>query len=250
MSRTALEKVKKEGVSRKIVWVTRLMARPSACGWQDFWPVHIGGNQVGRLTLAGLLSPTLYLHWATPGVPRIRARGRGNPGRRIESPEGAPERHRHGSILFSFDPKKETSREELKDGAWLNPSPAPGTVNRLVNAGKKKREHLAGRAAPEDTSHSSPRAQERAVRFEDEHPAFSQSASIRTLFECVILIRPRPTTCRRSRTGSIHPAPHALEQSVHRPPKYLVRGCAGGPSESRGSRIPHAREQLRPAPRA
>ena len=101
VSREALQRIEREGVSQKLVGVT--IDGPALGMWlEDFWPVRIGGGVVGRLTSAGH-SPRLEANLGYAWVPIEHA----TPGTRLEidSPEGtllatvAP-------IPF-LDPKKE-----------------------------------------------------------------------------------------------------------------------------------------------
>jgi aminomethyltransferase len=84
VSRTALEKIRADGVTRKLVGVT-IDGPPLGMWLEDFWPVRIGGTVVGRLTSAGH-SPRLDINMGYVWVPIEQA----GPGTRIEidSPEG------------------------------------------------------------------------------------------------------------------------------------------------------------------
>jgi aminomethyltransferase len=85
VSRAALERIKHEGVSRKLVGVT-IDGPPLGMWLEDFWPVRIGDGVVGRLTSAGH-SPRLDANLGYAWVPIEHA----TPGTRLEidSPEGA-----------------------------------------------------------------------------------------------------------------------------------------------------------------
>jgi aminomethyltransferase len=85
VSRAALEKVKADGVSRKLVGVT-IDGQPLGMWLEDFWPVRIDGKAVGRLTSAGH-SPRLDINMGYAWVP-IEHAGAGTR-LEIESPEGA-----------------------------------------------------------------------------------------------------------------------------------------------------------------
>jgi aminomethyltransferase len=84
VSRAALEKIKSKGVNRKLVGVT-IDGPPLGMWLEDFWPVHVGGSAVGRLTSAGH-SPRLDINMGYAWVPIENAAA----GTRvdIESPEG------------------------------------------------------------------------------------------------------------------------------------------------------------------
>jgi aminomethyltransferase len=84
VSRAALERINREGVSRKLVGVT-IDGPPLGMWLEDFWPVRVGGSTVGRLTSAGH-SPRLDINMGYAWVPIEHATA----GTRveIESPEG------------------------------------------------------------------------------------------------------------------------------------------------------------------
>jgi glycine cleavage system aminomethyltransferase T len=84
VSRSALERIKTEGVSRKLVGVT-IDGPPLGMWLEDFWPVRVGGGVVGRLTSAGH-SPRLAANLGYAWVPIEHA----SEGTRVEidSPEG------------------------------------------------------------------------------------------------------------------------------------------------------------------
>ena len=67
VARTALERIAREGVSRKLVGV-RLDGRPLGMWLEDFWPVSSGGRTVGRLTSAAY-SPRLEINMGYAWVP-------------------------------------------------------------------------------------------------------------------------------------------------------------------------------------
>jgi glycine cleavage system aminomethyltransferase T len=85
VSRAALEKIKADGVTRKLVGVT-IDGPPLGMWLEDFWPVRAGGGVVGRLTSAGH-SPRLDINMGYAWVPI----GSAEAGTRLEvdSPEGA-----------------------------------------------------------------------------------------------------------------------------------------------------------------
>jgi glycine cleavage system aminomethyltransferase T len=101
VSRAALERVEREGVSRKLVGVT-IDGPPLGMWLEDFWPVRIGGGVVGRLTSAGH-SPRLDANLGYAWVPIEHS----SAGTRVEidSPEG-PMTATVAPIPF-LDPKKE-----------------------------------------------------------------------------------------------------------------------------------------------
>jgi aminomethyltransferase len=101
VSRDALERIRREGVSRKLVGVT-IDGPPLGMWLEDFWPVHVGGRAVGKLTSAGH-SPRLDINMGYAWVPIEHA----DAGTRleIESPEG-PMTATVTPIPF-LDPKKE-----------------------------------------------------------------------------------------------------------------------------------------------
>jgi glycine cleavage system aminomethyltransferase T len=84
VSRAALERVAREGVSRKLVGVT-IDGPPLGMWLEDFWPVRIGGEVVGRLTSAGH-SPRLDINMGYAWVPIEHAAA--GTGIEIDSPEG------------------------------------------------------------------------------------------------------------------------------------------------------------------
>jgi aminomethyltransferase len=101
ISRGALEKIKADGVSRKLVGA--IIDGPPLGMWlEDYWPVKIGGQQVGRLTSAGH-SPRLDVNMAYAWVP-IEHAGAGTK-LDIVSPEG-PMTATVAPLPF-LDPKKE-----------------------------------------------------------------------------------------------------------------------------------------------
>ncbi|MGZ6545087.1 MAG: glycine cleavage T C-terminal barrel domain-containing protein [Actinomycetota bacterium] len=67
VSRPALERIRKEGVSRKLVGV-RIDGPPLPMWLEDFWPVTKGGSEVGRLTSASY-SPRLDMNMGYAWVP-------------------------------------------------------------------------------------------------------------------------------------------------------------------------------------
>jgi aminomethyltransferase len=85
VSREALQKIEREGVSQKLVGVT-IDGPPLGMWLEDFWPVRIRDGVAGRLTSAGH-SPRLEANLGYAWVPIEHA----TPGTRleIESPEGA-----------------------------------------------------------------------------------------------------------------------------------------------------------------
>ncbi len=101
VSRAALERVRAEGVSRKLVGVA-IDGPPLGMWLEDYWPVQIGGQTVGRLTSAGH-SPRLNLNMGYAWVPIERA----GAGTRLEiaSPEGTMTAT--VTPLPFMDPKKE-----------------------------------------------------------------------------------------------------------------------------------------------
>ncbi|HSL09726.1 MAG TPA: glycine cleavage T C-terminal barrel domain-containing protein [Actinomycetota bacterium] len=84
VSREALERVEREGVSKKLVGV-RIDGEPLGMWLEDFWPVSVGGREVGKLTSASY-SPRLEINMGYAWVP-IEAAAHGT---RIEitSPSG------------------------------------------------------------------------------------------------------------------------------------------------------------------
>ncbi len=101
VSRAALERVRAEGVSRKLVGVA-IDGPPLGMWLEDYWPVQIGGQTVGRLTSAGH-SPRLEINMGYAWVPIERA----GAGTRLEiaSPEGTMTAT--VTALPFLDPKKE-----------------------------------------------------------------------------------------------------------------------------------------------
>ncbi|MEA2521516.1 MAG: hypothetical protein QOI81_1162 [Actinomycetota bacterium] len=101
VSRGALEKIRVDGVSRKLVGA--IIDGPPLGMWlEDYWPVKINGGQVGRLTSAGH-SPRLDVNMAYAWVP-IEHAGAGTK-LDIASPEG-PMTATVTPLPF-LDPKKE-----------------------------------------------------------------------------------------------------------------------------------------------
>ncbi len=101
VSRRALGQIRADGVSRKLVGA--IIDGPPLGMWlEDYWPVKIGGHQVGRLTSAGH-SPRLDVNMAYAWVPIEHA----GAGTRLEilSPEG-PMTATVTQLPF-LDPKKE-----------------------------------------------------------------------------------------------------------------------------------------------
>jgi aminomethyltransferase len=84
IARAALERIAREGVSRKLVGV-RLEGPPLGMWLEDFWPVEHAGETVGRLTSASY-SPRLELNMGYAWVPI----GLASHGTRLEvrSPDG------------------------------------------------------------------------------------------------------------------------------------------------------------------
>ncbi len=100
VSRAALERIRREGVSRKLVGVT-IEGPPLGMWLEDFWPVRVDGAEIGRLTSAGH-SPRLDINMGYAWVPI----GHADAGTKleIESPEG-PMAATVTPIPF-LDPKK------------------------------------------------------------------------------------------------------------------------------------------------
>ena len=101
VSRRALGQIRADGVSSKLVGA--IIDGPPLGMWlEDYWPVKIGGHQVGRLTSAGH-SPRLDVNMAYAWVPIEHA----GAGTRLEivSPEG-PMTATVTQLPF-LDPKKE-----------------------------------------------------------------------------------------------------------------------------------------------
>ncbi|HEX6130949.1 MAG TPA: glycine cleavage T C-terminal barrel domain-containing protein [Actinomycetota bacterium] len=67
VSREALERIAREGVTRKLVGV-RIEGEPLGMWLEDFWPVSIDGREVGRLTSASH-SPRLDINMGYAWVP-------------------------------------------------------------------------------------------------------------------------------------------------------------------------------------
>ena len=67
VSREALERVEREGVSKKLVGV-RIDGEPLGMWLEDFWPVSVGGREVGKLTSASY-SPRLEINMGYAWVP-------------------------------------------------------------------------------------------------------------------------------------------------------------------------------------
>jgi aminomethyltransferase len=101
VSREALEKIRADGIRRKLVGVT-IDGPPLGMWLEDYWPVRIGGETVGRLTSAGH-SPRIDINMGYAWVP-IEHAGIGTH-IEIESPEGTMT----GTVtpLPVLDPKKE-----------------------------------------------------------------------------------------------------------------------------------------------
>ena len=101
VSREALERIRAEGVSRKLVGV-KIDGEPLGMWLEDFWPVVNDGTEVGRLVSASY-SPRLEFNMGFAWVP-IAAAGEGS---RIEisSPRG-PMTATVTALPF-LDPKKE-----------------------------------------------------------------------------------------------------------------------------------------------
>jgi glycine cleavage system aminomethyltransferase T len=101
VSRTALERIREEGVRRKLVGVA-IDGEPLGMWLEDFWPVTEGGESVGRLVSASY-SPRLKVNMGFAWVPIQRA----EEGTRIaiESPGGTM--HATVTALPFLDPKKE-----------------------------------------------------------------------------------------------------------------------------------------------
>ena len=101
VSRAALERIREEGVRRKLVGVT-LEGEPLGMWLEDFWPVTEGGEAVGRLVSASY-SPRLEVNMGFAWVPIERAAE--GTGIAIESPSGTM--HATVTALPFLDPKKE-----------------------------------------------------------------------------------------------------------------------------------------------
>jgi glycine cleavage system aminomethyltransferase T len=101
VSRAALERIRMEGVRRKLVGVT-IDGAPMTMWLEDFWPITEGGEPVGRLVSASY-SPRLEFNMGFAWVPIARAAE----GTRIaiESPDGTM--HAMVAALPFLDPKKE-----------------------------------------------------------------------------------------------------------------------------------------------
>ena len=101
VSRVALEKIRTEGVARKLVGVT-IDGPPLGMWLEDYWPVSVGEQTVGRLTSAGH-SPRLDINMGYAWLPI----GHAGAGTRleIESPEGVMAAT--VTTLPFLDPKKE-----------------------------------------------------------------------------------------------------------------------------------------------
>jgi aminomethyltransferase len=100
-SRDALERIRTEGVRRKLVGVT-IDGEPLGMWLEDFWPVVEDGEAVGRLVSASY-SPRLEINMGFAWVPIERA-AVGTPVL-IESPDG-PMTATVTALPF-LDPKKE-----------------------------------------------------------------------------------------------------------------------------------------------
>ena len=101
VSRAALEKIRTDGVTRKLVGVT-IDGPPLGMWLEDYWPVGVGERTVGRLTSAGH-SPRLDINMGYAWVPTEHMRA----GTRLEI--AAPERPMKATVtpLPFLDPKKE-----------------------------------------------------------------------------------------------------------------------------------------------
>jgi len=101
VSRVALERIRTEGVARKLVGVT-IDGPPLGMWLEDYWPVSVGEQTVGRLTSAGH-SPRLDINMGYAWLPI----GHAGAGTRleIESPEGVMAAT--VTTLPFLDPKKE-----------------------------------------------------------------------------------------------------------------------------------------------
>jgi aminomethyltransferase len=67
VAREALERIAREGVSKKLVGV-RIDGEPLGMWLEDFWPVSIDGRKVGTLTSASY-SPRLEINMGYAWVP-------------------------------------------------------------------------------------------------------------------------------------------------------------------------------------
>jgi aminomethyltransferase len=101
VSRDALERIKAEGVKRKLVGVT-IDGPPLGMWLEDFWPVTVGGAVVGRLTSAGH-SPRLDINMGYAWVPIEHAAA--GTKLEIDSPEGVMSAT--VTPIPFLDPKKE-----------------------------------------------------------------------------------------------------------------------------------------------
>jgi glycine cleavage system aminomethyltransferase T len=101
VSRSALERIRTEGVRRKLVGVT-IEGAPMTMWLEDFWPVTEGGEPVGRLVSASY-SPRLEFNMGFAWVP-IASAAKGTR-IAIESPGGTM--HATVTALPFLDPKKE-----------------------------------------------------------------------------------------------------------------------------------------------
>jgi aminomethyltransferase len=104
VSRAALERIAREGVSRKLVGV-RLDGEPLGMWLEDFWPVASGGSTVGRLTSAAH-SPRLGINMGYAWVP-IELTDEGT-----ELTVHAPDRDRGATVtaLPFWDPNKDVPK--------------------------------------------------------------------------------------------------------------------------------------------
>jgi glycine cleavage system aminomethyltransferase T len=104
IARAALERIAREGVTRKLVGVT-IDGPPLSMWLEDFWPVRAGGAEVGRLVSA-CHSPRLDMNMGYVWVPIERA----DVGATVEvvSPDGS--RSATVTPLPFLDPKKDVPR--------------------------------------------------------------------------------------------------------------------------------------------
>ncbi len=108
IGKDALERIRREGVDRKLVGIELEMDQlPAGLGW--FWPVHRDGEQVGRVTDA-VWSPGLRKNIGYVWVPIDLA----EPGTEldVETPDGTV-RGRTAGIPF-VDPRKEVPAGSLR----------------------------------------------------------------------------------------------------------------------------------------
>lgn len=104
VSRAALERIARDGVSRKLVGV-RLDGDPLGMWLEDFWPVSSGGSTVGRLTSAAH-SPRLEINMGYAWVP-IELADEGTE-LTVHAPDG--ERGATVTALPFFDPNKDVPK--------------------------------------------------------------------------------------------------------------------------------------------